>query len=408
MREEPIRVLHVLGKLNMGGAESRIMDLYRHIDRTKVQFDFLSHYQLPKGEKIEDLSSEHLATLRAPEFYDEEIRALGGRIYVLPRFTGLNIGQYRKAARKFFRAHHDFAVVEGHMTSMASVYLPIAKKEGVPVTMAHARSAGVDAGFRGLATRWMRRSLADRCDVCLSCSKAASAAVYGQKAVREGRVQVIPNALDVQSFYYDPARRQKIRQELGIPDIAIVLGHVGRFDIMKNQTFLADIVEQLCEIQKDADYRCLFVGSGDLEKAVRAAFAKANLEDRAIFAGQCDRDRTVGMYQAFDAFVFPSLYEGLPGTVIEAQAAGLPCLISDRITDEVCVTDNVCQYSLQNVNAWADKLQSLTSGDQEYFSDAARSDRSAAAIRALGTAGYDIVSAAVRMQQYYLQLAGRK
>ena len=166
--EQPIRVLHVFGKLNRGGAESRVMDLYHHMDRSKVQFDFLVHYKAGNEGKR---SGKSLEELRPPEDLDEEVRALGGRIYVLPRFTGTNLWEYRKACREFFAAHHDFAAVEGHMTSMASVYLPIAKAAGVPVTIAHARSAGVDAGIRGLATRFFRKSLPKKCDLMMSCSK---------------------------------------------------------------------------------------------------------------------------------------------------------------------------------------------------------------------------------------------
>ena len=192
---EPIRVLHVLGKLNMGGAESRIMDLYRHIDRDKIQFDFLVHYGVSKAACGGDDSTENLLRLRPKEFFDDEITALGGRIYVLPRFDGRNLLRYRKAAGAFFAGHHEFAAVEGHMTSMASVYLPLAKAAGVPLTIAHARSAGVDPGLRGLATRWLRRPLPKRCDCMLACSRPAGISVFGEKACREGRVQFMPNAV---------------------------------------------------------------------------------------------------------------------------------------------------------------------------------------------------------------------
>ena len=143
---QPVRVLHVLGRLNMGGAESRIMDLYRHIDRSKVQFDFLVHTEARPADG--ETTSEALMAARRPDDFDAEIRSLGGRIYALPRFNGRNFAAYRRAAEAFFAAHHDWVLVEGHMTSMASVYLPIAKAAGVPHTAAHVRSAGVDPGIR--------------------------------------------------------------------------------------------------------------------------------------------------------------------------------------------------------------------------------------------------------------------
>ena len=134
--EKPVRVLHVLGKTDLGGAESRIMDLYRHIDRARVQFDFLVHTE-EEG------------------YFDQEIYELGGRIFRVPRFRLYNYFSYRKAVKDLFRLNHDFQVVQGHMTSTAAVYLPIAKKAGVPVTVAHARSAGVDKGMKGTITKWM-------------------------------------------------------------------------------------------------------------------------------------------------------------------------------------------------------------------------------------------------------------
>ena len=157
---EAVRVLHVLGNTNLGGAESRIMDLYRHTDRNRVQFDFLVH------------SNEE-------GFYEKEIRELGGRVFRVPRFRIYNYFSYRKALKEFFQKHHEFALVQGHMTSTAAIYLPIAKKAGVKKTAAHARSAGVDKGLKGTMTRFLRRNLADKADYLFTCSELAGISVYG-------------------------------------------------------------------------------------------------------------------------------------------------------------------------------------------------------------------------------------
>ena len=177
--QKPVRVLHVLGTTNLGGAESRIMELYRCIDRSQVQFDFLIH-------------------TKEDGHYSEEIRSLGGHIYSLPRFKFFNIAEYRKAIRTFFKEHKEFTVIQGHMTSTAAIYLPIAKQEyarqSLPlITAAHARSAGVDKGLKGIATRILRIPLKNRADYLFTCSKEAGIAVYGTKAVRDGRVWTIPN-----------------------------------------------------------------------------------------------------------------------------------------------------------------------------------------------------------------------
>ncbi len=407
-----IRILHVFGKLNMGGAETRTMDLYEHIDRTKVQFDFLCHYAPTKEDlaKIHGTSSEELSKVRPAEDFDAKIRSLGGRIFVLPRFTGTNLPAYERAVSAFFASHHDFAAVEGHMTSTASIYLPAAKKAGVPVTIAHARSAGVDAGIRGVATRLFRASLFKKCGYMLSCSRPAALSVFGKKACeakpleavntasiakRLGAVQVVPNALDVRSFAFDSAARAAIRGEFGIGEDDIVLGHVGRFDPVKNQAYLAPVLSDLKEKFPGRRIVILFVGRGDQTKT-KEAFAERHLTDQVIYAGLCDRERTRKMYQAFDAFVFPSLYEGLPGTVVEAQASGLSCVISDAITDEVCVTKRVTRVPLSNPSQWVDRIREVIEKPED------RKECSDEALTSLQRAGFDIETAAPCMEKWYL------
>ncbi len=414
---QPIRILHVLGRLNRGGAESRIMDLYRHIDRTKVQFDFLVHYKMNAADAAETASGQNgtkgktdtqtLYALRPKEDLDDEILSLGGRIYVLPRFTGTNLGSYRRACRTFFAQHHEFTAVEGHMTSMASIYLPIAKAEGVPVTIAHARSAGVDAGIRGVMTRVFRLSLAKRCDVMMSCSKEASISVFGKRAYESGKVMSVPNALELSAFTYDPAKRQKVRTRYGIPENALVIGHVGRLDPVKNHAYIARIGKELVRMRPEQNVYYLFAGKGSLQDEIPKVFKEAGLLDRLILTGQLNREETAGIYQAFDVFVFPSLYEGMPGTVVEAQAAGLPCVIADTITKEAAITDLVVQLPLgeENAGAWAKEILQRTQNTESAAAkrEASRSKASADAMKELETAGYEVTAAAAKMQEFYLQ-----
>ena len=165
---EAVRILHVLGNTRLGGAESRIMDLYRHMDRDRVQFDFLVHTD-KEG------------------YFDKEIQSLGGRIFRIPRFRAYNYFSYKRAVRAFFREHHEFQVVQGHITSTAAIYLPEAKKAGVAITAAHARSAGVDQGLKGVLTRFLRRNLSKKTDVMFTCSELAGISVFGKKAVEQGK-----------------------------------------------------------------------------------------------------------------------------------------------------------------------------------------------------------------------------
>ena len=373
IKQRPIRVLHVLGTTNLGGAESRIMELYRCIDRNLVQFDFLIH-------------------TREDGHYSEEIRSLGGHIYSLPRFKFFNMAEYRKAIHTFFKEHTEFSVVQGHMTSTAAIYLPIAKQEysrrSMPlITAAHARSAGVDKGLKGIATRILRFPLKNRADYLFTCSKEAGIAVYGTRAVREGRVWTIPNAIDAQRFSFQQKVRDEIRSELGIQN-KFVIGHVGRFGFMKNHTYLVDIFAKICETRKDAVL--IMIGQGELEETIREKVKSLGLEDRAYFLG--NRYDVEKYYQAFDYFVFPSTFEGLPGSVAEAQAAGLHCLVSDKVTREVALTDLVAYRSIEeNPGLWAEEI--LGNAQAALVREDTR--------EVIAQKGFDVRSQAVQMAEFY-------
>lgn len=334
---ETIRVLHVLGGVGLGGAESRIMDLYRQMDRDEIQFDYLVHC----GD-----------TVRKPEFYDEEITRLGGHIYVLPKFKVYNYVAYRRAIQDFFGKHHEFRVVQGHMTSTAGIYLPIAKKCGVPITVAHSRNAGVAKGAKGLATRFFRRKLVDKADYCFACSKLAGEDVFGKEAVRQGRVRIIHNAIDAGRFTYDAARRAKVRERLGLTD-RLVLGHVGRFDYQKNHPYLIEIFAAVCRMRQDAVL--LLLGEGTGMEDIREKCRQLHVEERVCFLG--NQKQPEEYYQAMDMFLLPSFFEGLPGVLVEAQAAGLRCFVSDTVTREAQATDLVTYLSIaQPASEWAERI----------------------------------------------------
>ena len=382
---EAVRVLHVLGNTNLGGAESRIMDLYRHTDRNRVQFDFLVH----SGEE---------------GFYEKEIRELGGRIFRVPRFRIYNYFSYRKALKEFFQKHHEFALVQGHMTSTAAIYLPIAKKAGVKKTAAHARSAGVDKGLKGTMTRFLRRNLADKADYLFTCSELAGISVYGEKAVQEGKTIFIPNAIDCAGFTFDPEKRKKMREELGLTD-AIIIGHVGRFHYAKNHEYLLRVFAKLCqmgtgaggstaETGADQKYHLILLGEGPLMEDTRKLAEELCVADRVHFLG--NHKNIADYYQAMDYFVYPSRYEGMPGTIVEAQASGLPCLMSDTICREVIATELVETMSIEKEpKVWAEVLQrridALVSKQENREKYAAK----------MAAAGFDVQAQAERMMRFY-------
>lgn len=382
---EAVRVLHVLGNTNLGGAESRIMDLYRHTDRNRVQFDFLVHS-------------------REEGFFEKEIRELGGRIFRVPRFRIYNYFSYRKALKEFFQKHHEFALVQGHMTSTAAIYLPIAKKAGVKKTAAHARSAGVDKGLKGTMTRFLRRNLADKADYLFTCSELAGISVYGEKAVREGKTIFIPNAIDCAGFTFDPEKRKKLREELGLTD-ALIIGHVGRFHYAKNHEYLLRVFAELCrmsagaggstaETGADQKYHLILLGEGPLMEDTRKLAEELGVADRVHFLG--NHKNIADYYQAMDYFVYPSRYEGMPGTIVEAQASGLPCLMSDTICREVIATELVETMSIEKEpKVWAEELQrridALVSKQENREKYAAK----------MAAAGFDVQTQAERMMRFY-------
>lgn len=365
----PVRVLNVLGTTNLGGAESRVMELYRALDRDKVQFDFLVHTDR-EGQ------------------YSGEIRSLGGRIYSVPRFQVYNILSYKKALRKFFREHNEFVAVHGHMTSTAAIYLPIAKRAGIPVTIAHARSAGVDQGVKGLVTKVIRYPLKYRADYCFACSAEAAEAVYGKRWIAMGNVWTIPNAIDTQRFVYDPAVRQQVREEIGITG-CFVIGHVGRFGFMKNHDYLIDIFAELRKMRDDA--ALVLIGKGELEEQIRAKVSALGLADSVFFLG--NRFDVERYYQAFDYFVFPSTFEGLPGSVVEAQASGLCCLVSDQVTGEAALTELVTYKSIgEPASNWAGEIMrnAKTALDRKDVRET------------IADKGFDVHGQAVKMEEFYI------
>ncbi len=381
---QPVRVLHVLGRLNLGGAESRIMDLYRQIDRSRVQFDFVIH--VPEAEGPSPAGRERETDgLRKPDYFEGEILSLGGRVYRLPQYRGYNDFSYRNAWKRFFRECPEFCCVHGHMTSTASIYLPIAKRCGVPVTVAHARNAGVERGAKGILTKLLRMPLARIADFCFATSRLAGEAVFGRRAMAAGKVHVLPNAIQVAKYGFRPQTRDEVRKRLGLGD-AVAVGHVGRFHPQKNHSFLVDVFARIQELAPQSVLLLLGAGEGmgQIQEKVRAL----GLEDKVRFLG--NHSDVADYYQAMDVMIFPSLYEGLPGAVLEAQTSGLPCGVSSAIDGEAGIADCVTFLSLsESADRWARTALAVSA--------APRRDRQ----EEMRRAGFDVTSQVEWMLRFY-------
>ena len=366
-----IRVLHVVGKFNIGGAESRIMDIYRNMDRTQIQFDFMQHTE-------ETCKFEH------------EAEELGAHIYRVPRFRIYNIFSYRRSWIAFMKEHPEIQVVHGHMTSTAAIYLPIAKKYGHACTIAHARSAGVDQGLKGKITNLLRKNLAKRCDQCFACSKLAGEAVFGQKAMENGKVEIVPNAIDVEKFAYNEEMRKQIRQKYNIDQNQFVIGHVGRFDTVKNHKYLLKVFAAC--YQNNTAFRLMLLGDGPLKPEVQEQARQLGVEQAVIFAG--NQRNIADYYQAFDFFVLPSFYEGLPGTAIEAQTSGLAGILSDTVTSEAIVTQQMWQKSITiPAQMWADEIVAYR---QKYDFESRTSK-----VQEVRAAGFDVKEQTEKLSRFY-------
>lgn len=328
----PIRILRVVGRMDRGGLETVIMNVYRLIDRSRVQYDFVVH-------------SDREAA------YEREIQGLGGRIFRAPAYRVVNHARYGHFWDQFFRAHPEYAVVHGHVRSTARLYLGMARCHGL-ATIAHSHNTSSGRGLKAFIKWMLQAHLARSADVLLACSRPAGEWLFGSSAVLQNRVFVVPNGLDVRSCDYDSHVRDRVRAELNLGGRWVV-GHAGRFHPQKNHGFLLGLFKELRLRRPDAVL--LLVGDGERRDRIERMAGNMGLGGSVLFAGA--RNDVSRWLQAMDVFVFPSLFEGFGNVVVEAQAAGLPCFVSDRVPREAILTDLVETLSLAaGAGAWASSM----------------------------------------------------
>lgn len=331
---EPIRVLHVVTTMNRGGLETMLMNYYRHIDRNVVQFDFLEH---------RDNESD----------YDQEILALGGRIFRLPKLNPFSI-LYHKKLSAFFRHHQEYKIVHVHQDCLSSIALKAAYQNHVPIRIAHSHSASQDQNIKIVVKKALMKSIPRYATQLFACSKEA-----GDWMFSGSDYQIVKNAIDTKLFLFNKKKRALIRNNLGIPDSKLVIGHVGRFNYPKNHDFLIDIFYEIQKLNKNSIL--LLVGIGDLETSIKEKVVRLRLADKVMFMGK--RSNVNELMQAMDVFVFPSNYEGLPVTLVEAQASGLPVIKSSNVPDQCALTPLVVSLSLElSASDWAEAIIKIEKG----------------------------------------------
>jgi len=367
VKKEPIRILHVVQRMEAAGVQSFIMNVYRQIDRNEVQFDFLTHY------------SEQ-------QFYDDEIEALGGHIYRLTVREDKNFVKYIHDLNNFFSEHREYQVVHGHMDSLGVFYLGAAKKAGIAVRIAHAHTLIEGGGLKKQVRNFINRFYKIYATKLLACSEEAGRYMFGRDYFT-----VVHNPIEVEKFKYDLKIRKQTRELLGLEN-SLVIGNVGRFAKEKNHKFLLDIFKEILVKRQDA--KLLLIGKGEtLEETMQYA-ESLGVKNEILYLGI--RDDVNRLYQAMDIFVFPSVYEGLGIVAIEAQAAGLPTICSDKVPDSAKVTDLFCQLSLNDSKkTWSDKVISEAE-------NIIRTDRSKKII----DSGYDVRFVSKQLVGMYHKLIG--
>ena len=329
--KQPIRVLQIIGDVVGGGVEQVILNYYRHIDKSKVQFDFVVH----NG---------------ALQTYIDNVEALGGKVY---QITPYKKNPLKTISEMYSIMNGRYRIVHSNMNALSVFPLFAAYLAGVPVRILHNHSTDTKAEpLRTFIKHLLRPFARLFANQYWACSRLAGEWMYGKKAVEEGKVTIINNAIDLKKFAFDEGKRRKLREELGLQD-CFVIGHVGRFMKQKNHDFLVDIFAEISKKQENA--RLLLVGDGPLKSKIEDKVKALGLEEKVIFTGV--RSDVADLYNVMDVFVLPSFYEGLPVVGVEVQANGLPFLCSSNVTKEILISDSIKLLELeQGSNFWADKI----------------------------------------------------
>lgn len=332
MKNEPIRIAHIIGKWLGGGVESVVMNYYRHIDRSKIQFDFIC-----------DEDSTNIPY--------EEIESLGGKVILIPPYQ--KVFKYHKELKKVLK-NEKYKIVHSHINTLSVFPLFAAKCAKVPIRIAHSHSTtNPKEKKKNLLKIVLRPFTKLFSNKYMSCTEHAGRWLFGNKTFEKNNVYVLNNAIELDKFSFDLNDRIKLRKEFNIEDDEYVIGHIGRFVEQKNHRFIIDIFNEVHKMNNKT--KLMLVGQGPLVQEIKDRVSSYNLDKFVIFAGQ--RNNVQKMYQAFDVFLFPSLYEGLGMVLIEAQASNLACITSTEVPTIAKATDNFSFLSLNDdLKRWADEV----------------------------------------------------
>lgn len=320
--EKPIRVLQILGIVANGGVEAVIMNYYRNIDKSKIQFDFVVHND-------------------ADENYIKEILSMGAKVYKVTPYNQ-NVFKFMYEIYHIIKSNQ-YQIVHSNMNALSGFALLPAYLAGAKVRILHNHTTdSKEEKLRSLIKRLLRPFAKLFANQYWACSKLAAEWMYGKNAIINSKITIINNAIDLEKFKFNKEKRERLRKELGLEN-SFVIGHVGRFMKQKNREFLIDIFNEVLKQKKNA--RLLLIGDGKLKLQIEEKVKKLGIKSAVMFLGV--RNDVADLYNAMDVFILPSLYEGLPVVGVEVQANGLPFICSDKVTDEILLTNNIKLLSLR-------------------------------------------------------------
>ena len=369
-----IRVLHSVSNMDRAGIETMLMNYYRHMDRDKVQFDFLCNKKKPGA-------------------YDEEIGKLGGRIYHTPGLNPAKYPQYLKYMKQLFAEHPEYKIVEAHNGALGVYALHAAKVNKIPVRIFHAHGASITKDWKLPLKLFCRSRLAANINERYTCGKAAAECYFGKSVVENNNYVFIPNAIEVERFLFNPTIRNQIREKYNLQN-KHVIGHVGRFMAQKNHAFLLEVFAEYAK--EDTNAYLVLLGDGELMDAMKAKAKELGISDLVLFVGNVGNANE--WYQAFDLFMLPSIWEGLPVVGVEAQAADLPCIFSDNVTKEIGLSSKAAFISLNDTKKqWVETMKNMMKETQRENTE-----------ELITSNHYNIKQEAILLQERYLKLYGEK
>ncbi len=358
---KPVVVLHMVREMELGGVQSLIMNVYRHIDRSKVQFHFL---------------------VNSHGFYDEEIKKLGGKVHYIPNIMKVGPFIYSKNLKSFFKKHPEYQILHTHFSHFSGLIVKIASKCNVSTIIVHAHTTSTDAkGIKLIYKNYIKKYITKYATDLFACGEVASKYIFG-----DAPAVVIKNGIDVEKYIFSKEKREKYRKALKIRNDAIVIGSVGRICEVKNPFFLLKIFDEYVKLNSNSIL--LLIGDGPLVSKLENEIEEKKLEDKVIILKDVNASE---YYSVMDYFLLPSLFEGLPFVLIEAQVNGIPILSSTAVPIESNVSGKIEYIDLEKGEKyWAQRI---------YNTEATRYNE----IKKIEESGYNIKTTAKKLEEFYLE-----